>query len=502
LFYGDDWRDVSPEDMILDLERGLGAAAAVAGSERRDLLTRLLVLAGELSQGLADADLAAQGFDGPTQAQDAAMRLTVAAARLLLQTDGGATLDASGALAALSEVRSMRLPPSLRCKTPEGYAFYAVDPESYAKAAAAFRWDGEPLAIGVRSIGTSLAAVVSARVGGRAVTVRPSGHPFRRELRPSPALRALLADHDGPFVIVDEGPGLSGSSFGAVADLLESLDVKSGRIVFMPSHAGDLGPHAAAAHRTRWARATRLTADLAVSDRAVEAWFADVIGPAADVEDLGGGAWRDGPPGHGRPPAAPTMERRKYRLTTGAGRYIARFAGLGTVGERKLEIARLLHAAGFAPEPLALRRGFLLERWVEGERLDAGAGGRPEVLAQVARYLGWRARALPAPERRGASLAALREMAAHNASELGGGRLRARSRRGWRASKGWRAWRRSGSTGGCIPGSGSAVGTGGSARPTRWTMRKGTTWSARRTSPGTWPAPPWSSGFRRGRPRT
>ena len=60
------------------------------------------------------------------------------------------------------------------------------------------------------------------------------------------------------------------------------------------------------------------------------------------------------------PPVIAFQERRKFRLTTDSGVYLARFAGLGGIGEAKLARARALAAASFAPAPIALRRGFLL----------------------------------------------------------------------------------------------------------------------------------------------
>ena len=119
--------------------------------------------------------------------------------------------------------------------------------------------------------------------------------------------------------------------------------------------------------------------------------FADLTGPAT-AEDLSAGAWRRD--GSARSPATPAVERMKVRLAGPArgsgGRFLARFAGLGATGTAKLVVARRLHAAGFCPEPLALRSGFLLERWVEGAPL--GPGERPP-LDHLARYLGFRARA-------------------------------------------------------------------------------------------------------------
>ena len=56
-----------------------------------------------------------------------------------------------------------------------------------------------------------------------AVTVRPVGPPFERRLALGPRLARALTRHQGRgAAVVDEGPGLSGSSFAAVLDLLES----------------------------------------------------------------------------------------------------------------------------------------------------------------------------------------------------------------------------------------------------------------------------------------
>jgi hypothetical protein len=347
----------------------------------------------ELAQGLIDAEFEAAGTDDLTPLHAAA----VADLRRLASGVSG-----SSALAALP------LPPRVAVKEPEGYAFYAVYPEAYAQAARRMDWSAPPFVIGLRSIGLGLAAHVAGASGAVAmISLRPVGPPFRRTLRLSDRLRAQIGAHAGPFAVVDEGPGLSGSSFGAVLDLLESLGVARERIVVFPSHAGDLGPEADPAHRRRWAALRRVVVDFAELSRhrPVGELFADRIGPALQVEDLSAGAWREGRP----LPAFPQQERLKFRITTADGRWLARFAGLGDVGREKFERARVLHAAGAAPEPVALRWGFLLSRWEDG----AAAPPTPDELA---RYLQLRA-SLPAPA--GASPAELAEMIRVNAGELG-----------------------------------------------------------------------------------
>ena len=415
LVYGDRARTIDPRRRLAELDRLLAAA-----DPSPDVITHALIAAGELAQGIADAEVERLGCDDVTALQSAAMELPRAiAGRAYVGTGAG---DCATALAALA---AMPLPARLRCKQGEGFAFYAVYPECYAAAAAAHHWGAPPLAIGLRSIGTTLAATVAAVTGGRAISLRPRGHPFRRRALASDRLRAELAAHRGPFAIVDEGPGLSGSSFGSIADLLEELGVTQDRIVFMPSHQGPLGPEASARHRKRWEGARRLTRTLddVLADDPIERWFADAIGPAV-AQDISAGAWRHGMR-EPRPPMAPSFERRKLRLRSARGEFVARFAGLGAIGEEKLARARALHDAGFGPEPLALRRGFLLERWVIGEPLDP-LRDRRALLDHLGKYLGFRARNFPAAVEDGAGADLLRRMAIVNTTELCGPTVGAR----------------------------------------------------------------------------
>jgi len=414
LVYGDRWRATTPPALLAELARRLAAAGADL-----DRLTAALILAGELAQGVADAEAEALGADAVADdlgaGSAATLTLAIAVAARLLAARGLPARAGADVETALARVRTLPLPPVIRCRTAEGFALYALYPETFAAVAVAAPWPEAPLVVGIRSIGTTLAAVVAAALGCPALTVRPVGHPLRRELRLSAPLRARLARHPGAFVVVDEGPGLSGSSFGSVGDALAALGVPDDRIVFMPSHANCLGPRAAPAHRARWERARRLPALGDAEPGEVLGWFADLAGPGARAEDLSGGGWRRDLPAALWPPAAPVGERLKIRIATPHGRLLARFAGLGDVGAAKLALARRLHAAGFAPEPLALRRGFLLERWVEGTPLPRASG--PALLPHLARYLGFRAGALPA-DGDGAEPAELRRMAVTNAAAI------------------------------------------------------------------------------------
>jgi hypothetical protein len=418
--YGDRSRRLRPRAALRALTAILREVeSSAAGVARHDRLTDAFIQASALAQGVADAEFVARGCDDVSATQDAAIALLTALGRKVAASawSGFSNLGPPTS-AELMALAVSPLPEEVEVSTPEGYAFYAVFPEAYLKAAAEAAWTSPPFVIGIRSIGAGLAPLVAAVSNGVGVaTVRPTGHPFRREIRVSEALRARLAGHRGPFAIVDEGPGLSGSSFGAVADLLEGLGVGPERMVFLPSHENEPGPEARPEQRVRWAKAAKRPATLEslLTEEPLASWFEDLTGPIASIEELSGGAWTTGR--SDAPPALGALERRKFRLNTKTGVWLAKFAGLGAMGEAKHGRARTLARAGACPEPLGLRRGFLLERWIVGA--PGLAGERAAIIEHVGRYLGLRALAFPAEEDDGASLEDLAVMARTNIAELG-----------------------------------------------------------------------------------
>jgi len=140
----------------------------------------LLISAGELEQGIADAlHPRCDGWD-PVQAL---LRDAVCAAAEA-HLDALAGTPVTGALdrvrATLARLCEHSVPASVSVKAPEGFMHYALDPAAYAISAARYADDvGRPRAaragvVGVRSIGTSLSAVVVAALETtRTVTVRP-----------------------------------------------------------------------------------------------------------------------------------------------------------------------------------------------------------------------------------------------------------------------------------------------------------------------------------------
>ena len=453
LYYGDRARELSLRPAVAAVAAALERARGMAAPVAEDALVGALVDAGELAQGLADRAFAADGHDGPEPTAGAALALTVAIARWLWSSwstsppppADGAAEAASRALRALA---SSTLPASVTVNVPEGYAHYALHPAAYGEAGRALAGAARPIVvIGIRSIGTGLAAMVAAASGAEDVlTVRPAGHPFRRRVAAGSGLQrhvAALARAGATFAVADEGPGLSGSSFDAVVEWLVGAGADSRRIVLFPSHTGALGPAATADRRARWDRAAKHVVPFEevllprLRDDAQR-----IAGPCA-LHDLGGGLWRAWVGATGAPAFA-QQERRKYlAVPTGpgavppddgarlairsppAGAVLLRFAGFGAHGGETLRRATALAEAGFAPAPATLARGFLAQRWIAAAPREGGgaraarASPSPE---RVARYVAFRARAFPAGAADGAAPERLLELVRVNAAEaLGAG---------------------------------------------------------------------------------
>jgi hypothetical protein len=440
LVYGDHSRTENPRDANRRLGEALRQLGGMpAGIERHAALVAALIDAGELAQGLADARFAVLGHDTRSELTDTVMALTMAIACCVRESwrSGFARL---GVLPgeAIHTLAALPLPDAIRTKATEGFSIYCLYPETYLESAEAMAkainagQQPAPWVIGLRSIGAPLAAVVATGLGVRsAVTLRPTGHPFHREIRVAGELAGeILADRNARFAIVDEGPGLSGSSFGAVMDFLENGGVPSDHIHFFPSHRGMPGACSSDRQRLRWQHAFRHVVNVddmlihkpRLPEHRLETWAADLVGPpTGGLMEISGGGWR----AHRYaceqdwPAAKVQLERRKFLLPTSDGTWLLKFIGLGSIGARKLERALSLHAAGFTPEVAGFRHGFLVERWIEdATSLDQEFGNRDRVVIQVGRYLGFRARHFTAGPEQGASLQELTEMARFNTAQL------------------------------------------------------------------------------------
>ncbi|MFL6736224.1 MAG: hypothetical protein ACJ8F4_04095 [Sphingomonas sp.] len=414
LVYGDCQEPAEPNKVASEINRRLDAVEATPrGPGRHALLVAAFIETAKLLQGLADASFAKDGCD----------RLSTSSDRLglFLHALGKAVCNswdnAEGRkLPRLRRARSW--PGKVELRVPEGFAFYAVYPEAYIDAARRLALRAPAKVIGIRSIGTALGAIVAAALGaGPAVTLRPFGGPFERQVATDGALERELLDREFHYVIVDEGPGQSGSSFGAVADWLTEHQVPPQRIALLPSHAGEPGPEASSKRRCWWRTVHREVGDFGRSwPIRIERWCAPPLGRLDEPPlDVSAGEWR-------RliyereeewPPVIPAFERRKFLLRARGGRFLAKFAGLGRTGEDKLAIARTLHGEGFVPEPQSLANGFLIERWREdGAPLESD----DVPLEEIARYIAGRAKLLPAAKESGAGAEQLLLMTRRNIS--------------------------------------------------------------------------------------
>jgi hypothetical protein len=311
----------------------------------------------------------------------------------------------SGARSRPPAIRFMHeLPSEIVLRRPEGYAYYGLDPADYARVAARHARSGErALVLGVRSIGTSLSAVFGAALtlaGARVerITVRPGGHPFRRELCLTAAqLQAIERARGGEYFVVDEGPGLSGSTFLAVAEALLCSGVPADRIVLCPSHECDPEKLVAEQASSRWRRFRKL---VATPSRAL-----------LGGDELSAGAWRERVFASERewPASFARYERRKFLL----GGELHKFEGLPPYDAGPLARSEVLAQAGFAPEVRRAAPGYLRFAWCAGR--PAALVDRAQAVPMIASYIAFRARELRALQ---SDTSALAEMTRVNAAEV------------------------------------------------------------------------------------
>lgn len=432
LVYGDRAQRTTVGEKSAALRQQILQVGAVPpGIERHAAEAGAFILAAELAQGVADEAFEQRGVDTNSAAEQQLVALLCEMAAGLQRSWDScfvAETQIDRALRRLDAFVSENDPhQQITCKVAEGYAHYAVFPESYLAAGKELARD--VLCIGIRSIGLGLS--VLAGTGAKAlrspVSVRPVGHPFARRLKLSPELSREILAHSGSLAIVDEGPGLSGSSFGAVADFLESEGSAAERIHFVPSHRNAPGQQASRRHRARWEKARRHVVDfddlaLRTTDRRhhLTGWVDDITGPAElPLQDISGGAWREHASFGSKPwpPSNTGQERRKFLLSGRKGTYLLKFCGLGVLGERKLVRARALHEGGFTPAPLGYRHGILVEPWLTCTTGVPVGFDRERLVRRLASYLGFRARHFAAPADSGAPLTLLHEMARANVRE-------------------------------------------------------------------------------------
>ena len=361
---------------------------------------RALLRAGELECGVADAapELLANWE-----------RVTDKLADALISRESSRPGDDSALL------RQAEPPPYLHISKPEGFAYYGLHPLAYA----AVLGELGPLPpcvalIGIRSVGTTLSAIMAAAARRRGlnaarITVRPTGHPYNRHTIFSPPQLAWVQESLGAsaaFLVVDEGPGLSGSSFLSVAEALVEAGAPAEKITLICGHEPELkslcsdnGPQRAS--RFRW---------VAVDNQPRVPDGAEVF--------IGGGEWRRSSFAEEQdwPASWTSLERLKYLSPAEGGeRQLFKFAGFGHYGDAVIEREREAAEAGFGPITVCDCEGFAVYPWLHVPPMRAGDLSQ-RVLSRLAEYCAFRAQAFPSGT---ADLDSLQQMAEHNLNELG-----------------------------------------------------------------------------------
>ncbi len=309
----------------------------------------------------------------------------------------------------IEKVYRAGLPEKIVMRASEGYAYYGIYPECYMEAAKKFWFDKRPekaVCLGLRSIGASLSAAVSAVLEGLGTevisfAVRPRGEPFQREFRIGERLeRTLLSGAGSYFLIVDEGPGLSGSTMCSVAAGLSGLGAADGKIVFFPSWKTDGKNFLSQRARTVWQRHPKYCEffeDTWLKSGKLQRSF-----PSSGLADISTGNWRR--LFYGRedlyPAAHPLHERRKYICADGINSadvlrvdkdrlgpvFFIKFEGLGRYGKPVMQKAEMLAEAGFSPAPRGMTNGFAIYEFLNGKPLAPGKPGKA-LLDRICEYL-------------------------------------------------------------------------------------------------------------------
>jgi hypothetical protein len=406
LVYRSAVRTLDVRDIIGGLEERCAALDA-SGAMPLDAARSLLIDAGELEAALVDAECPVE--DRTTAVTDALNATARCMATLFARAWAGAPFSGSaidGARRRLRALRRCAMPSTVTASVPEGFAYYGLFPETYLDAAEELVRRCAPclvVVIGIRGIGTTLSAAVAAQLAMRGVaasrlTVRPRGHPFDRTVRLSPQLLDWLRDAASRpgtvFAIVDEGPGLSGSSMASVVECLTAIGVAPERIMLMPSWDPPAEALSNARARRVWPRHQKFIGSF---DRAwlLSGRLARAFGVTA-IQDLSAGGWRRlfyrTAAGVGGPPLQPQHERRKFLGRRPGGEHILiKFEGLDAMAAGRRDHAERLAEAGFAPPVAGFAHGFLATRWMDGRPLEA-RDANADVLRSIARYSAWRSR--------------------------------------------------------------------------------------------------------------
>jgi hypothetical protein len=290
-------------------------------------------------------------------------------------------------LKALANELAQDPPETLRISHPEGFAYYALHPGDFADGMAHVD-SGSPInVVGIRSVGTTLSAVACASlrkrgIGASRITLRPAGHPYDRTTELSDNQKGWVRKQQcdrSRFMVVDEGPGLSGSSFLSVAESLMREGVAAERITLLGTRDVDPGQLCASDAVSRWSKFGWRRVSSRISQRFKHS------------TSLSGGRWREFflDQRTEQPAYWPEMDGAKYWSADRKNTF--KFEGFGESGSQIRLRSRILHEGGFGAFVEDAGDGMSCYEFVAGRPLDC-SDLSTSVLDRVAEYCAFRAR--------------------------------------------------------------------------------------------------------------
>ncbi len=379
--FRDSRRQLTAAELVANVRSFL---SQLASRPKLEELIHGLLLAAELECALSDATAGADDLL-------AAQRVTSIFAEAAVAVDASAN-STDGAFLSQNVLRLLErvnFPGQVSVSVPEGFAYYALHPLDYADLIERVGLEtARVFVVGIRSIGTTLSAVLCAKlsqlgVHAERLTVRPTGHPYERHCELDSVERQLIArarSSGAAFVVCDEGPGRSGSSLLSVAEALEREYVPSSRILILCSHEPDVNALCAPDASQRWRRyrslATGMTRRL----------------PVAAKEYAGGGEWRRHVVSRSEsyPAIWPQMER--LRFLSACRRALYTFEGHGPYGAAVRSRNEGLSDSKFGLGYLGHEYGFGKHNLPDG-RPHTPCKLTAELLSRMAEYCAWRAQA-------------------------------------------------------------------------------------------------------------
>lgn len=399
--------------------RLLAGQVQQTGCGARDTVRELLISIGEMECGVADSLCPEADSDLPVLR---AFRHAGLLAGRLLACCSDRCLGRAGELSsrivdALRECAAFELPGRLEISVPEGYAFYGLYPEMYLRSAARFHGEKRPaeaVCLGIRSIGTSLGYAVAGQLENlgcrtHSFTVRPHGHPFDREIRLLPELEAKLGAFGNlPFLIIDEGPGLSGSSFCGTARKIVSLGVTESNIFLFPGWEPEHRGFVSESARRLWPRFEKYSTSFDEIREKLDIF--KHRSPDTEIREISAGGWRSLLYARETdyPAVQQSHEKRKYliqpvrslqtgEIKRGSAYRLLKFCGLGRYGRGAFERACILAGSGFHPPVKELCDGFLGMDFIPGTPGDCRSADST-FLERAGAYFGFIDREFPSRE--------------------------------------------------------------------------------------------------------